>query len=94
MKLSTAFSVSMGALNALIVKPHTLIVFLLPLLLLFFHIWSDKWGFDVLLIPALGVSHLERDALIEQYFDFRLNYVEIISFFLSTHTISISLRQL
>ena len=60
----------------------------------FFHIWSDKWGFDVLLIPALGVSHLERDALIEQYFDFRLNYVEIISFLLSTHAISISLRQL
>ena len=35
MELFTAFSVSVGALNALIVKPHTLIVFLLPLLLLF-----------------------------------------------------------
>ena len=95
MKLFTAFSVSVGALNVLIVKPHTLIIFLLPLLLLSFsYIWSDKWGFDVLLIPTLGVSHLERDALIEQYFDFRLNYVEIISFLLSTHAISISLKQL
>ena len=47
-----------------------------------------------LISQLFRVSHLERDALTEQYFDLGLNYVEIISFLLFTHGISISLRQL
>ena len=56
MKIFTAFSVFVSALNVLIVKPHKRVVFLPPLVL-FCSI------FGVVLpsyIPALGVSHLEE----------------------------------
>jgi prepilin signal peptidase PulO-like enzyme (type II secretory pathway) len=45
-------------------------------------------------IPALRVAYRGRDSLVQQYFDLGLNYVEIISFLLLTHGISLSLRQL
>ena len=45
-------------------------------------------------IPALAVAYRGKDSLVQQYFDLGLNYVEIISFLLLTHGISLSLRQL
>ena len=45
-------------------------------------------------LPALGVAYRGRDSLVQQYFDLGLNYVEIISFLLLIHGISLSLRQL
>ena len=45
-------------------------------------------------LPALGVAYLGRDSLVQQYFDLGLNYVEIISFLLLIHGISLSIRQL
>ena len=45
-------------------------------------------------LPALGVAYRGRDSLVQQYFDLGLNYVEIISFLLLIHGISLSVRQL
>ena len=45
-------------------------------------------------LPALGMAYRGRDSLVQQYFDLGLNYVEIISFLLLIHGISLSLRQL
>ena len=45
-------------------------------------------------LPALGVAYQGRDSLVQQYFDLGLNYVEIISFLLLIHGISLSVRQL
>ena len=76
-----------------IFKERKLAVFLLPLVLFCFNFETANAVLPSY-IPALGVAHRGRDSLVEQYFDLGLNYIEIISFLLLTHGISISLRQL
>ena len=72
-----------------IFKEHKLAVFVFPLVL-----FCSNFGAANAVLPsyiqALGVAHRRRDSLVEQYFELGLNYVEIISFLLLTHGISMS----
>lgn len=93
MKASTALCVTVCQLYVWIVKRRKQTSFVLSFVLF----CSTFGAADAVLpsyIPALGVTHRGRDTLVEQYFDLGLNYVEIISFLLITHGITLSLRQL
>lgn len=93
MPLFTALSGSVSNVCGWILKDLKLTAFVLSLVL-----FSSSFGAvnAVLLsyIPALGVAYYGRDSLVQQYFDLGLNYVEIISFLLLTHGLSLSVRQL
>jgi hypothetical protein len=44
--------------------------------------------------PAIEADGLNRDEIIEKYFNLGLNYVEILGFLVNIHGIRLSLRQL
>ena len=84
----------MNVLKGICFTREKLIVFIFLLVLV---CSQFKTAFGVLpcYIPALsGVASHDRDSLIERYFTLGLNYMEMISFLLLTHGISISLSQL
>lgn len=64
MEIFTAFSVSLGAFKCVDCQTHKLVVFLPPLVL-FCSIFGAANSVLPSYIPAFGVLHLERDALIE-----------------------------
>ena len=44
--------------------------------------------------PAINADGLTRDEIIKEYFNLRMNYVEILSFLVNIHQIHIGLRQI